>query len=277
MAERSLAVTGGGTAVGGGTALYFVGTIGFTSILQLPAVLGMQGVIGGGIAPYMLPAMIAGFGPIIMAMVAARMEGKGGVRALFARLRRGPVRGTWYVVALGIFAAIYVASTAVYRAFGGPSAGRWLYLPENPQHVAAMILMPVVEEPGWRGFALPRLQPRYGRIGASLLLGVGWALWHTTMFVLQGTTPLVFAVALVNIVAGSVIFSWIYNHTRGSLWLAILAHVGVHWNNPMHAVPANLTPFAVYTAGTVVAAMAVLIFDRAAWRTPSSGEGDESV
>jgi membrane protease YdiL (CAAX protease family) len=266
MAERSLAVAGDGTAISSGTAFYFAGTIGFTSLLQLPAVLGMQGVLEGGVAPYMLPAMIAAFGPVVMAMVAARIEGKGGVVALFARLRRGPVGAAWYVVALGIFAAIYVASTAVYRALGGPFAGRWLYLPENPQHVAAMILMPLVEEPGWRGYALPRLQPRYGRIGASLLLGIGWALWHTTMFVLQGTTPLTFAVALVNIVAGSVIFSWIYNHTRGNLGLAILAHVGVHWNNPMHAVPANLTPFAVYTAGIVVAAIAVLVFDRAAWR-----------
>jgi membrane protease YdiL (CAAX protease family) len=274
MAERSLAAAGGGSAVSGGTALYFVGTIGFTSLLQLPAVLGMQGIIAGGVTPYMLPAMMAAFGPILMATVAARLEGKGGVRALFARVRRGPVGAIWHLVALGIFAAIYVGSTALYRAFGGADAGQWLYLPENPQHVAAMIMMPLVEEPGWRGYALPRLQPRYGRLGASLLLGVGWALWHTTMFVLQGTTPVIFAIAIVNIVAGSVIFSWIYNRTRGSLWLAILAHVGVHWNNPMHAVPANLIPFAVYTAGIVVAAFAVISFDRAAWRAPLAGEAD---
>jgi membrane protease YdiL (CAAX protease family) len=268
MAERSLALVGDGTAATGRTAVYFVGAIGFTSLLQVPALLGMQGILPGGVAPYMLPAMIAGFGPVFAAMFAARLEGKGGVRALFARLRRGPIGAVWYVVALCIFAAIYVTATAVYRAFGGDDAGRWLYLPESPQHVVAMILMPLVEEPGWRGFALPRLQPRYGRVGASLLLGIGWALWHTTMFILQGTTPLIFAVAIVNIVAGSVVFSWIYNHTRGSLWLAILAHVGVHWNNPMHAVPANLTPFAVYTAGIAVAACAVVIFDRGAWRAP---------
>ncbi|HMI84551.1 MAG TPA: CPBP family intramembrane glutamic endopeptidase, partial [Polyangiaceae bacterium] len=149
---------------------------------------------------------------------------------------------------------------------GGPDAGRWLYPPENAQHVSAMILMPLVEEPGWRGFALPRLQPRYGKLGASLLLGVLWAFWHTMMFILQGATSLIFIVSIANIIAGSVVFSWIYNRTRGSLFIAVLAHVGVHWNNPYHALPDNFTPFAVYTVAIAVAACAMVLGDRSTWQ-----------
>jgi uncharacterized protein len=250
-----------------GAFVFFAAVLGITWVLQLPAVLAKLGVIEGPVERFLLPALLGGFGPVLAAVLAARLESGGaGVRALFARFRIGGVGAIWYVVALVIFAAIYVAGTALYRAFGATDAGRWLYLPENAQHVAAMIMMPLVEEPGWRGFALPRLQPRYGALRASLLLGVVWAIWHTMMFILQGMTPVVFAVASVNIIGGSVIFSWIYNRTRGSLLIATLAHVGVHWNNPTHALPGELTPFVVYTVAIAVAAFAVVVIDRKVWQ-----------
>jgi membrane protease YdiL (CAAX protease family) len=177
-------------------------------------------------------------------------------------------------VALGSFAAIYVAGTAVYRLFGGGEAGRWLYPPQHGQHVAAMIAVSIGEEPGWRGFALPRLQRRHGVLKASLLLGLVWALWHTMMWMLQGLTLTTFVVAMVIILAGSVVFSWIYNHTRGSLLVAILAHVGAHLNNPFHALPANVTPFVIYTVAMVVAAFALVLVDRKIWRGPNPLHAD---
>ncbi|HMJ53072.1 MAG TPA: type II CAAX endopeptidase family protein [Polyangiaceae bacterium] len=249
------------------TFLFFAAALGITWLLQLPAVLAKEGVIAGPVERFMLPAALGGFGPLVAAILAARLEAGGaGVRALFARLRRGPVGAIWYVVALGIFAAIYLAGTAVYRILGGADAGRWLYPPENAQHIAAMIVVPFAEEPGWRGFALPRLQARHGALKASLLLGVVWALWHTMMFILQGATSLVFLVSMANIIAGSVIFSWIYNRTRESLAIALLAHVGVHWNNPYHALPEELTPFVVYTVAIALAACAMVIGDRKVWQ-----------
>jgi membrane protease YdiL (CAAX protease family) len=249
------------------TALFFLVALGMIWLLQLPALLAKTGLIAGPPERYMLPALLGGFSPLVAAVVAARVESGGaGVRALFARFRIGPIGLPWYFIALAIFAAIYVAGTAVYRLLGGSDAGRWLYPPENAQHLAALIMMPLAEEPGWRGFALPRLQPRYGALGASLVLGILWAFWHTTMFVLQGATPLTFVVSVVNIITGSVVFSWIYNRTRGSLFIAVLAHAGVHWNNPVHALPAQLTPFVVYTVAAAVAAGTVVLVDRKAWK-----------
>jgi membrane protease YdiL (CAAX protease family) len=249
------------------TFVFFAAALGITWLLQLPAVLAKLGVIAGPPERFILPAALGGFGPLLAAILAARLEsGRAGVRALFARFRIGGFGAIWYVVALTIFAATYVTGTAVYRACGGTDAGRWLYPPEHAQHLTAMVLMPLIEEPGWRGFALPRLQPRYGALRASLLLGVLWALWHTMMFILQGATPLIFFVSIVNIIVGSVVFSWIYNHTRGSLLIAVLAHVGVHWNNPTHALPDRLTPFVVYTVAIAVLACAVVLVDRKIWR-----------
>jgi membrane protease YdiL (CAAX protease family) len=86
------------------------------------------------------------------------------------------------------------------------------------------------------------------------------------MFILQGATSLAFLVAMANIIAGSVIFSWIYNHTRESLAIALFAHVGVHWNNPYHALPEKLTPFVVYTVAIAVAACALVVGDRKIWQ-----------
>jgi membrane protease YdiL (CAAX protease family) len=86
----------------------------------------------------------------------------------------------------------------------------------------------------------------------------------------QGANPVIFAVSIANIIAGSVIFSWIYNRTRGSLLLAILAHMGVHWNNPTHALPANLTPFVVYTVAIAVGGCVVIATDRSAWKNATA-------
>ena len=116
---------------------------------------------------------------------------------------------------------------------------------------------------------------RFGGLRASLVLGVLWAAWHLVMFALQGLTPLAAAVGLLNVAIGSVIFSWLYGRTRGSLAIAILAHLGAHLNNPVHAMEAgDARPFHVYTAAVCVTAAVLVLADRrtfgAATRGPST-------
>jgi membrane protease YdiL (CAAX protease family) len=271
MTEHAASLSDERFAARGTTFPFFAMALGFTWLLQLPGALAVQGVIAGPVERYMPLGGVGAFGPLVAAIVAARFEGgRGGVRALFARVGIWRVGPFWYAVALGIFAALYVVGSALFRAFGGTEAGQWLYPPENGVHVMAMVIMPLVEEPGWRGFALPRLQTRYGALAASLILGVLWAFWHTMMFIVQGANPLIFAVSIANIVVGSVIFSWIYNRTRGSLLLAILAHAGVHLSNPTHALPANLTPFVVYTVAIAVGGCVLIATDRSAWKNATA-------
>lgn len=241
---------------------FFVMALGITWTLQLPAVLAQRGVIPGGAQLFLFPAFIGTFGPLIAALVAARLEGGGSV---FASLRqRVPV--AWLLVAVGACGAIHVAGWAVYRAAGGHGAGAWLYLPDNATQIAAMLVVPVAEEPGWRGFALPRLQARSGALTASLLLGVAWAAWHTMMFLFAGLEPKMFLVSLANILVGSVLFSWLYNRTGGSLLIALLAHAGAHLDNPSHALPTNPAPMMVYTLAIAVTAVVLVVADRRAWR-----------
>ncbi len=171
-----------GTLTSERTLPFFVITLGFTWLLQLPAVLAKFGIVSGPPQRF-LPLMgLGAFGPLVAAVIASRMEtGGAGVRPLLG-LREHPVPTVWYIVAPCVFGVIYVAGASVYRLCGGATAVPWLYPPENGDQLIALIMFPLVEEPGWRGFALPRLQRGCGALKASLLLGVLWALWHTMMF-----------------------------------------------------------------------------------------------
>jgi membrane protease YdiL (CAAX protease family) len=160
-----------------------------------------------------------------------------------------------------------VLGEAAYRTVTGEAAGEWLYLPTQPQHVAGLVMMPLVEEPGWRGFAMPRLAERFGWLKASAIVGVLWAAWHAVMFVLQGFDASAFALGMLMIAAGSFVFGWLFERTHGSLLVAVIAHAGVHLDNPTRALPQQLTAYAVFTgAGCVAAALCIIAGARSAAR-----------
>jgi len=85
---------------------------------------------------------------------------------------------------------------------------------------------PFGEEPGWRGFALAKLQSRYSALVASLILGVLWGVWHLPFFFIKGTTQSTtpFLLFALSTVANSILITWVYNHTRGSVLLTLLFH-----------------------------------------------------
>ena len=93
------------------------------------------------------------------------------------------------------------------------------------------------EEIGWRGFALPRMQPRYGPLWGTLILGVLWAFWHLLYFLTPahgggpGTSWMTvlenFLIFLLMVLAFAVIFTWVFNHTKGSVFIANLLHASI--------------------------------------------------
>jgi membrane protease YdiL (CAAX protease family) len=76
------------------------------------------------------------------------------------------------------------------------------------------------EELGWRGFALPRLQERHSPLVASAILGVLVAIWHTPL-VFLGMLP---AFALFGTFAFTIVFGWLFNNTKGSVLMTLIAH-----------------------------------------------------
>jgi membrane protease YdiL (CAAX protease family) len=101
---------------------------------------------------------------------------------------------------------------------------------------------PLFEEPGWRGFALPRMQTRWGPLAGTLILSVLWAAWHFTEYLTSpdfaatnggGLTPRAAGVLLLDAISFSVVITWVFNHTRGSVLVAILAHTAINWSQVM--------------------------------------------
>src|SRR5213596_2393861 len=87
---------------------------------------------------------------------------------------------------------------------------------------------PLGEEPGWRGFALPRLQRRYGPLVGSLILGPIWAFWHLPIFWVPAwnypPTILNIVMFVVAAIAFTIVMTWVFNSTKGSLFIAVLVH-----------------------------------------------------
>jgi membrane protease YdiL (CAAX protease family) len=91
-----------------------------------------------------------------------------------------------------------------------------------------LVLGPLSEEIGWRGYALGRLQTRWNALTSSLIVGLVWALWHLPLFMMVGSSyhelGLPFISFLAGIMANSVLYTWLYNNTKQSIWSAILLH-----------------------------------------------------
>jgi membrane protease YdiL (CAAX protease family) len=88
------------------------------------------------------------------------------------------------------------------------------------------------EETGWRGFALPHLQSRYGPLQGTLLLGVLWALWHIPAkpdLLLGGPFYFLqfFGIFTLRLVALSIVMTAFFNRVGGSTLLAVMMH-GLH-------------------------------------------------
>jgi membrane protease YdiL (CAAX protease family) len=178
--------------------------------------------------------LLGTFAPGVVAVgLTFRVEGANATVALLARLFQWRVRARWYAFALTYMVGIKLLVAVAHRAI----AGAWPRFGQEPWYVivgATLLSMLVLgqsgEEVGWRGYALPRLATHFGLGGASVLLGLVWALWHLPLFFTAGIdkTGQSFPVYVLQVTALSVAMAWLYAHTNGSLLLAMLMHAAVN-------------------------------------------------
>jgi CAAX protease family protein len=175
------------------------------------------------------PNPVASFGPFLAAIVVlALTEGKAGLVGLFRRMVRWRVAPGWYAVALLLPAVLTAVATMLNVMLGAPAPssaqlGAW---PGILSAFAIVLLVPGVggewEEPGWRGYAVPRLQHGRSALVASLILGVLIAGWHLPLIVVgQVVYP---DIAL--ILAAVIVFNWVFNNAKGSVLIIMLMHAG---------------------------------------------------
>lgn len=220
--------------------------------LHFPTILGTAQFTG------ILPGAL--LGPLGSAfLVTAVADGRPGLRRWVGRLWHWRVSWYWYAIAL-------VGVPAMIVLTGLPLSGGNV---QAPSALALVALVPglviqifttgLSEEPGWRDFALPRLQSRFGALGAAAILGPVWALWHMPLYLsdwggwpnAHWSEPLVFAAFTITF---DVVVIWVFNRTGQSLPLVMLLHVGV--NNTISTLWADM--YRGMTAGTTLIGLALL-------------------
>lgn len=221
--------------------------------------------------------VLAVYAPSLTGVVlTAVRSGRPGLRELGCRLLRRGVRGRWFaLVLLGWPLADLVARLLQWGLTGEPlqpllldgtpptTLSDWYLAPALLEATLLLDAGPLGEELGWRGYALPRLLPgRSGRLGAAVLLGLVWGLWHLPAFWISGTHQHddgagIFWLVL-GTVASSVIMTWLYLRTGGSI---LVAGILVHLMN--NSAVADLWAFdLVMLVPATIAGVALLQADR---------------
>jgi membrane protease YdiL (CAAX protease family) len=218
---------------------YFFLAYAISWILFIPYVLAEWGILSGN---YMLFYLLHTFGPAFAAVIiTAVIAGKAGVQELRQRIRQRGASWQWYLFLLvGIPALVLLGITLQPGALAHFHDLTPLILVSYPLYYVLTFFGggPLGEEVGWRGFALPRMQLRYGPLLGTLFLGILWSCWHLPDFLTaskgggQGTgwTAFLtnFPVFLLAVVSLAIVMTWIFNHTAGSIFTAILAHTSVN-------------------------------------------------
>jgi membrane protease YdiL (CAAX protease family) len=164
------------------------------------------------------------WGPMVAALIlTAVINGRAGLKALLSRVVQWRVNLRWYGVALLLPVALGLSAFGLNLLLGAPmpAAAQLPPLVAILQVLLAQLFfIQIGEELGWRGFALPRLLEGRSALAASLILGLLWLGWHLPAYA-TGTISAIF-IPLPFIT--SFLFTWLYQHTHGSVLIAIMFH-----------------------------------------------------
>ncbi|GAA4484203.1 type II CAAX endopeptidase family protein [Microbacterium panaciterrae] len=251
-ARRSSRAARGGLLARHPLTAFFVIAYLFAWLVELPVVLAAQGVLPA--MPKVVVAILiplATFGPTVGAFVMTGVtEGKGGVRHLLRRYVQWRVGLIWYLFLLVGVPLIIVLGTIVVPgalATYQPILGTLLLGYPFAFLLTFFLGGPLGEEPGWRGFALPRLQERHGPLLGSVILGVLWALWHFPLFWSGVWTPPAISnmvMFVIMITALTIMMSWVFNHAAGSVLITMLMHAS--FNTFANKVASPLFPAPIF-------------------------------
>ena len=235
--------------------------------------LGSQGIL-----PFRLPVpllIVMGYMPTVAAViVTGRTRGRAGVWALFRKLLIWRVGLQWYLFAIFGLAGVYLVTILLYNEIS-PSAS----LPILSVHLPTVSLLQLVpylipmfivitivngEELAWRGFATPGLQARYSALTSSLILGVIWAAFHLPLFFTKTGSSQAdwsFASFMIATIAMTILYTWMLNHTRGSVLLAYLFHGSANtWSQVFSIDHANSLVGWILAGLLVLVAVIVVIY-----------------
>jgi uncharacterized protein len=209
---------------------FFLGAYTVSWALWTPAMLGFDGGLG------MAVFFVGVLGPMASAATVVHLSG-GSARAWARAIFHLRFDRRWLLYALCLpFGIAAVASVGFVLAGNSLDFG---LVGERAVMVLPLLLITFLlnggpEEPGWRGFALPRLQERFSPVRATLVLGVLWALWHLPLLAIEdnpshglGTWGFAGTMALfiVGVVLYAFPYTYLWNRTRSAIAVMAL-HAG---------------------------------------------------
>ena len=219
---------------------YFTLTYTITWAIWSPIFFSAQGWVKWNV-PYAL-YYFGSFGPMLAALIiTALTEGRFGIRDLLRRIIKWRVGVRYYafavLVPIGLFVLAYLLNRVItgewfdlsllgkadYLPYLGPLGGLGLWL----------LTYGLGEETGWRGFALPHLQKNRSAASATLILALLWATWHLPAFFFRDTYIelglLGFPMFAIMMIFSTMVFTWLYNSTKGSVFIVIIFHAVFNW------------------------------------------------
>ncbi len=215
-------------------------------------------------------------GPLLAALIViAITEGRAGLRDLGSRMIRWRVGWYWYAVAIGVPLAVFVITVALNVALGAGTPSLDQFSPWYAVVVVFAVRLinplegPMGEEPGWRGFAQPRLQADRSPLLATLILALLVAVWHAPLLLPQfGLRP----IELLTTFAITFWYAWLFNRTGGSVLMTLVAHSTQGIIQPSEFWAAAEPAAQVVLLDCVVwcvVAIGLVIFDWRFWRAPA--------
>ncbi len=235
----------------------FAYTISWT--IKIPIALSLWGVIPIPVPPAL--HYLAAFGPLgAVVIVTLTVENRPGIHRLLRGLTRWRVQSGYVLFVIGaplvLFSIALILASIMRRNPDLALLGQVDYLPPIgvvPALALWLLTFGLGEEAGWRGFALPRLQTTMSAFSASLLLGILWGFWHLPAFFYRDNYTamglLAVPMVVISVTMASMVFTWLYNSTGGSLLMVVLFHALFDF---FAATPASGGMAAVVMSGLMV-------------------------
>lgn len=215
-------------------AAFLIGAFVWSWAFWIPGVLAYLKV-GEITTPLLFLALVGAYGPSLAALAVTGISGgRPAVKDLLKSLVAWRARPAWYAVTILLCSCVLLAAIAILDEL--PQAD----LSKLGSQILAIPLVlltalpfgPLGEEMGWRGYLLPRMQERRSALGSSIIVGIVWAAWHAPLWWVPGAAlptwtavgPASVGLWGARVVAVAVLFTWIYNNTGGSLFVAVLFH-----------------------------------------------------
>lgn len=254
--------------------IYFVATYIWSGIFGGLAILldlSMESAVG------LVLVLLAALGPMVTGIaftyLTRNKEGRQDYWKRIIDFKRIPAR--WYLI-IFLFVPILNGLAALLDVLVGGSGASWgeaiLNALTNPASIILSILFaslfPFIEELGWRGYLLDRLQEKYSALVSSLILGILWSLWHLPTFFVRdsyqaslGIGTSAFWLFFAGIIPLNFAFTWIYNNTNRSTLAVILFHATVNFIGELFALSERADTLSI--ALWFVAALGIIVI----WNT----------